>query len=217
MRSFDGVSAAAPVVLSNVDQPPKVIMLTSSMPGEGKTTTAIALAQNFVGLGKKVLLVEGDIRRRVFKSHLSLMQEDGIISVVSGKMSLDQAVQTSPDIDADILVGEKASTNAADLFSSERFKALLEEARSYYDVVIIDTPPILIVPDARVIAQLVDAVIYVVQWNKTRRQQVLEGLRLMSEKDSQVVGVALSMVNPKGLEKYGYTSLYRKTAAAYYE
>ena len=74
------------ILMSDIDQPPQVIMLTSSLPDEGKTTTSIALAQNFTGLGKRVLLIEGDIRHRVFRDYLDLKKTKGLLSVLSGQL-----------------------------------------------------------------------------------------------------------------------------------
>ncbi|SHH59164.1 Uncharacterized protein involved in exopolysaccharide biosynthesis [Marivita hallyeonensis] len=93
------------VVLSNIDNPPKVIMSTSSIPGEGKTTQAIALAHNFVGLGKKVLLIEGDIRRRAFGQYFINVPEGGVVSALSGEKPLDEIVFHDPTLGADVWMG----------------------------------------------------------------------------------------------------------------
>ena len=209
------------VLLSNLDKPPKVIMFTSSVPSEGKTTLSIALAQNLAGLDKRVLLVEGDIRRRTFDAYFTdAGSGGGLISVVSGKMSLAEAVFHSDEMGVDILRGEKTSVNAADLFSSERFGAVLQEMRDAYDFVIIDTPPVLIVPDARVIAQMSDAVLYAVHWDKTSKSQVAEGLRLFRSVNVQIAGMVLSKVNPAGMRRYGYGDkygAYSRYGRSYYE
>ena len=191
------------IVMSNVDQVPQVIMLTSSLPDEGKTTTAIALAQNFTGLGKRVLVIEGDIRHRVFRDYLDLKKTKGLLAVLSGQMELAEAVERSYLIDADVLVGERAAMNAADVFSSARFRGLIAEARRAYDVVIIDTPPVLLVPDARVVAKLADAVIYAVEWNSTAKRDVIAGLRLMTDGGIRVTGLALTRIDLKKIKRYG--------------
>ena len=211
------------VLMSNIDQPPQVIMLTSSLPDEGKTTTSIALAQNFTGLGKRVLLIEGDIRHRVFRDYLDLKTTKGLLSVLSGEIELAQAVERNYLIDADVLVGERAAMNAADVFSSSRFRALIAEARGRYDVVIIDTPPVLVVPDARVVAQFADSVIYAVEWNATPKRDVIAGLRMMSDGGVRVTGLALTRIDLKKLKRYGAYAGYgtyaaqKKYGRAYYE
>ena len=196
------------LMLSNVDQPPKIILSTSSVPGEGKTTNALSLAHNLLGLGSRVLLVEGDIRRRTLHEYFNDMPEKGIVSVLSGEKTLDEAIHRTPGFGADILGGEKSAVNAADLFASDRFKALIEEMRTKYDVVIIDTPPVLVVPDARLIAQSADAVIFTVRWDSTSKDQVEESMRMFHNSNQRLAGLVLGQISPKGMKRYGYGGKY---------
>ncbi|QPM92571.1 GumC family protein [Pseudooceanicola algae] len=193
------------VLLSNIDSPPQVIMMTSSLPGEGKTTLSLALSQSFGGMGKKVLLIEGDIRRRVFSQYFDIADDaPGLVAVLDRSTALKDAVVHNARVGADILIGDKTSTNAADLFSSESFATVLREAREQYDQIIIDTPPVLIVPDARVIAHQCDAVIFTVKWDHTSHPQVLSALKMFESVNLQISGLALNQINPKGLNRYGY-------------
>jgi capsular exopolysaccharide synthesis family protein len=209
------------VLLSNVDNPPKVIMSTSSIPGEGKTTLSLALAQNLAGLSKKVILIEGDIRRRTFGEYFPEAREQGgILSVISGKQTLKQAVHHPPEMKVDILMGERSHVNAADVFSSDAFRHLIEKLRDTYDYVIVDTPPVLVVPDARVIGQHVDAIIYNVNWDRTTRTQVQEGLRQFQTVNLRVTGLVLSQIDPAGMKRYGYGDkygAYSRYAKGYYD
>ena len=208
------------ILLSDLDHPPQVIMSTSSVPEEGKTTQAIALAHNLSGLGKKVLLVEGDIRRRTFNKYFTQTAEYGVLSVLSGGVSLDQAVFHDPQIKADVLVGEKSNVNAADVFSSDTFHHFLADARQVYDFIIIDTPPVLVVPDARVIAQSVDAVVYSVAWDSTTKAQLKEGLDQFSIVNQKISGLVLSQIDPSRLKRYGYGGKYgsySNYSSAYYD
>ncbi|WP_375700197.1 GumC family protein [Pseudophaeobacter sp. TrK17] len=197
------------IMLSNVDKPPQVIMLTSSIPGEGKTTLSMALAQSFSGLNKKVLLIEGDLRRLIFSQYFSAGNaEKGLVSVLSGDCTLEEAVHPVDMVGTDVLVGEKTQTNVADLFESERFAQLMELARSKYDIILIDTPPVLVVPDARTIAQHADALVFAVHWDNTSQEQLSEGLKMLASVNIQPTGVVLSQIDMKGMKRYGYGGQY---------
>jgi len=196
------------LLLSDIDHPPQIIMSTSALPGEGKTTQAVALAQNLAGLDKTVLLIEGDIRRRTFAQYFSDVPAGGVLSALSGEVPLNEVVFHDARVGADILMGEKSRANAADLFSSDKFRAFLARAREGYDCVIIDTPPVLVVPDARVIGQHADAILFSVAWDKTQRGQVLAALREFESANLGVTGIALAQIDPKGMRRYGYGGKY---------
>ncbi|WP_415919279.1 polysaccharide biosynthesis tyrosine autokinase [Tateyamaria sp. SN6-1] len=203
------------LMLSHVDTPPQVIAVTSSVPGEGKTTNALALAQNYLGLGKRVLFIEGDIRRRALHRHFDHVPHHGIVSVLDGAMTLQEAVFRTAGFDADVLCGEATGKNAADVFSSDRFASLIRDARDAYDVIIIDTPPILVVPDARIIAEVADAVVFTVQWDKTGQAQVEESLRLFGTSGQRVTGLVLSQISQRGMKQSAYGA-YAGYGSPYY-
>ena len=204
------------IMLANIDHPPQIIMTTSAIPGEGKTTIGAALAMNFVGMGKNILLIEGDLRRLSLNQYFRKQQSKaGLISVLTGQVPLAEAVWHSDDLGFDVLFGEKSESNAADIMSSVKMKAMLDDARNHYDVIIIDTPPTLIVPDARVVSQYVDAVLFVVKWDSTHQQQVEEALRYI---DGKVMGgIVLNQISPRGFRRYGYNYGYGYGYAAHYD
>lgn len=206
------------VMLSNVDHPPQVIMLTSSQPGEGKTTQSLALAQSFASMGRSVLLIEGDVRRRTFQQYFRVRNQVGLIKTILEDIPLEEAVHHSSELGVDILMGEKSTVNAADFFSSTRVQTFLERARAEYDIVIIDTPPVLVVPDARVIGRYADAVLYIVHWNHTSQTQVEEGLKSLANVDVRVSGLVLSQVDARKAAGYGgyYHDLYKGYGGKYY-
>ncbi len=192
------------LMYSDSENPPQVVMVTSSVPAEGKTMTAIALALNLAATGKKVLLVEGDMRRRTFNAYFPSLKGQGLVSVLAGDARLQQAVQRVPDFDFDILAGEESRLNPADLYASEGFAALIEEMRASYDVIVIDTPPVLVVPDARIIANAADASILCVKWDSTSDAQVDETMRLFDGDKTPITGLALTQINRTGMRRYGY-------------
>jgi len=157
---------------------------------------------------KKVLLIEGDIRRRTLNQYFGEKGKGNLIEVLSGEVELSDAILHNDTLNIDVLMGSKPSINAADLFSSEKFKSFIESAREIYDYVIIDTPPVLVVPDARVIGEQADAIIYVVKWDNTGKSLVIDGLRQFSTVGLQVDGLVLSQIDSRRMKKYGYGGKY---------
>lgn len=208
------------LMLSNVDRPPQVVLSTSAMPGEGKTTLAIALARNYAGLGRKVLLVEGDLRRRVFRDYFTLEENGGLRAVLSAEKSFEAVVQPVAKLGADVLTGGNSPANAADLFTSTRFATLMRGLRQRYDIVIIDMPPVLLVPDPRIVAAHADAVLFAVKWDHTSRDQVAEAIRQFDLAETKITGLVLTQIDPKGIKKYGYggkSGAYGNYASPYYQ
>lgn len=200
------------VLLSNIDAPPKVIVTTSALPGEGKTTTALSLAQNLTLMGKKVLLVEGDIRRRVFGEYFKIDRTEGLVSVLTGERRLDEVVAHEPRL-GDVLIAEKTKINAADLYSSDAYGRFIDEVRDLYDVVIIDTPPVLVVPDVRVIGQKADAILFAVRWDATTRAQVADAMHMFETVNLRVTGLVLNQIDPVGMKRYGLADSHGAYAA----
>lgn len=205
------------LLLSNIDRPPKVIMSTSSVPGEGKTTQSVALAINLGGLGKRVLLVEGDVRRRSLSTALGLEKAGGYLSVLLGNAKLQDVVVPHPEMGIDVLPSERSKGNAADIFASERFGALIQDMRQAYDYVIIDTPPVLAVTDARIIGRWADTTIYSVRWDSTSARQVAEGLRILRQVNVTIGGLVLGQISAKGMRRYGYRDSYGIYGSYYHE
>ena len=200
------------VLLSNVDHEPQIIMLVSSVPGEGKTTQSVALAETLAGMRKRVLLIEGDLRRRTLDRYFGAEEgRPGLVSAVAGRAELASAIHSDKESGIDVLLGERTKINAADFFSSDRFQSTLHQLRQNYDVILIDTPPVLVVPDARLIAQYADAVLYVVRWGSTLRNAVRQGLAALASVNVKVTGLVLSQIDPGQAERYGeYFSVYGK-------
>ena len=210
------------LVLSHSTAPPQLTVVTSALPGEGKSTTAVALAQNYGGLGKRVLLIEADIRRRTLAKFLGLSEGNvSMLSVLDGTVALEDAVQSGDLFAFDVLLGATADTNPADILSSDAFSDFLKSARNSYDVVIVDTPPLLIVPDARIVAQYADAVLFAVLWNRTTLAQVTDALKELTSIGIRASGLVLSNVDPKEMMRLGHGQRYgvydRRLGRGYYK
>ena len=207
------------ILLSNPNQVKQVIMLTSSVPKEGKTLLSFALAQNMVGLGKRILLIEADVRRRVHSVEFDRSDTVSLLDLVAGDKNLDEVSLYVKELGFDILTATRSDKNAADIFASQRFSKLLTELREHYDYIIIDSPPILAVPDARLIGNISDVNIYIVKWNKSTRAQVDQGLDMLSSIGVNTIGLVLNQIDTRKTKTYGYTGSYGSGAygSEYYE
>lgn len=198
------------ILMANLDREPKVILVTSSIPGEGKTTVSIALSRLMGALdGKTCLLVEADIRRQTLRAYAEIGGLGvSLVDVVLGRADLAQVDLFSPDLGVDVLSGSDAEFNAADLFASRRFGDLMQVLRARYDYIVIDSPPVLAVPDARVLSAQADATIFAVRWSATTRLQVRQGLDMLDSVGRGVSGIVLTQVDHRKMKRYGYGGQY---------
>jgi len=196
------------ILMSNPDKVPQVIMLTSSIPEEGKTVLTFALAKNMVGLGKRVLLIEADIRRTVNSVDIDRKNTVKLLDLLTGGQELKNVSPFVESLGFSVLSGSKSNMNAADLFSAQSFSKLLSELRDHYDYILIDTPPVLAVPDARIIGAKSDANIYIVEWNKTTRLQVDQGIDMFLSIGVNITGLVLNQIDPHKMKTYGTVSQY---------
>ena len=208
------------ILMTSKDNAPRVVLVTSSVPGEGKTTMCIALAANLAGLGGKVLLVETDIRRRTLSQYFDGTGHTTLVDAVRSDAPLEDRIQRHPDLGISILHGGQTDMNAADFFASDGFAAFLDRTRAEFDYVIMDAPPVLAVPDARIVGRHADAVIYACAWNQTGRGQVLAGLESFRSINIPVTGVVLTRIDTAKARRYGqgqYGTYYGAYSKGYYE
>lgn len=175
---------------------PRVVAVTSSVPAEGKTTLTLALARSAALLERRVLVIEGDVRRRSIAAALGRAGRDGgLQAAVDGTLSLAQAVRADRALGVDVLFVGAGAETAGDLVSEPGFAALIRAARSSYDVVLIDTPPVLVVPDARIVARYGDAVVFALRWDSTPVARAREALGLLAGTGRGGISVVLTRVD----------------------
>lgn len=181
----------------------QVIAVCSSLPGEGKTVSSICIMRTAVLARSKVVLVDTDLRRRGLSRKFE-PKAVGIVEVLNGTAKLEDALVVDPLSGGYVLpaIGEPETTE--DLLGSQKMDNLLAELRSRFDLVILDTPPVMAVAEARLIAAKMDAVIFVVRWRKTPARAAEIGLSTLRNSGAEVVGVALSQVNLERQRSYGY-------------
>lgn len=192
------------LLLSNVDNPPKVIGVTSTVPSEGKSTIAMWLAQVAATSGQKVLLVDADLRRPSVHKNLNIDNSFSLVELLAEDCSLEQAVQKDEQSGVFILPGKSVQASALDMLSSNHMATFIQSFRQHFDLIIIDAPPILAVSDAKIIGQIADKMLYTVQWDSTPKKLVQAGLRAATDANIDLAGAVLTQVNTRKHARYGY-------------
>ena len=192
----------------------QTLVLTSPGPAEGKSTVSSNLAIAIAEVGRKVLLIDGDMRRPRQHDVFSIDNSLGLSSVLrekaelNGDPTLGGAIQTTPIPGLSILPSGPHTSSSTNLLINPHMAHLLAYLKDHYDLVLIDTPPMLQIPDARVVGRLVDSVIMVVRANKTTRTAVLAACQRFSEDGTKILGTILNDWNPKTAPDgyYGYSN-----------
>ncbi|MBS4218980.1 CpsD/CapB family tyrosine-protein kinase [Bacillus sp. FJAT-49711] len=193
------------IQFSAVDEDIRTLMVTSSGPGEGKSTTTANLAVVFTQQGKKVLLVDADMRKPTVHYTFGMTNTYGLTNVLTRQMELNEAVKTTDIPTLDILTSGPIPPNPAELLSSKAMKDFFERSKDQYDMVIFDTPPVLAVTDAQVLANQCDGTILVVSSGKTEFESAQKTKDLLVSAKAKLLGVVL---NNKKIEKNDYYYYY---------
>ncbi len=188
----------------DVDRPAKTVVITSSVPDEGKSTTATNLAVIFAEAGKKVLLIEGDLRRPRVAEYLGLEGTIGLTNVLAGQVAVDEVLQSWGRGGLTVLPSGSVPPNPSELLGSRSMIELLEKMGAQFDLVLIDTPPLLPVTDAAVLAAHADGALLVVRHGDTSRQQVSTAASALKRVDARLLGCVLNMAPSSGPDSYGY-------------
>ena len=187
----------------DVDKPPKIIAVTSALPKEGKSSTAMNLATALAESGQQVCLIEADLRKPSIATALGLVGDVGLTSVLIGKSSLDSVLQNA-GMNLAVVTSGPVPPNPSELISSEAFHRTLQEAAGRADVVIVDTAPLLPVADGAQIAAMADATLLVVRAGKTTRDQIRQAVDSLGRVDVVPVGAVLSMAQRRRGSDYPY-------------
>ena len=188
----------------DVDNPPRTVVVTSSVAGEGKSTTACNLAVALASVGTRVVLVEGDLRRPRIADYMGMEGAVGLTDVLVGRAALDEVLQPWGTSTLSILASGALPPNPSELLSSAHMSQLTAALLQRADIVIIDAPPLLPVTDAAVLARECDGALLVVRHGKTTREQLARSVDALGSVGARVLGSVLNMVPTNGAGGYGY-------------
>lgn len=191
------------IMLSNIDIEQKVIVVTSSVPGEGKSLVSSNLA-TAVAQMKKTLLIDADMRKPVVAASYDLGNEaQGLSELVSKSSELSECIHKTDIELLDVLPSGKLPPNPLELLASNRFKLIIEELKKDYEYIIIDSAPVVAVSDPRVLARIADGVVFVVKADETTHQLAKKGVKRLLDLDAHIIGTVLNQVTSKMKSKYG--------------
>jgi capsular exopolysaccharide synthesis family protein len=215
-EALRGVRAS--LFFSSPDRNVKVLAVTSALPDEGKTTTALGLGRISSLAGSKTVIVDCDLRRRSATHALGLDVEKGLTEVLFKTATLDEVLQKDPGSGADVVPLAQAEFTPRDLFGSESMRQLVDELRERYEVVILDTAPVLPLADTRVLSPLADSVLMVVRWGRTPHSVVRTALDQLHAHGANIGGAVLEGVETSLVARllYDRPDYYSELYQTYY-
>lgn len=204
------------VLLSAIDESHRVVAVTSSVPGEGKTTIAINLTFA-LGQMKKVLIVDADLRRPNVGRAIGegMDHGPGLVDFLAGEATLKECIRNTPNPNVFVLPAGKHFNSPLELISSQKFSETITKLKGQFDVVVIDCPPLKQVSDSLVISRYANAVLYVVRSDVTPYQLISAAIKRLHDRDAPLLGVVLNMVDFKKADRYGHYSYGYKYQYAY--
>lgn len=198
----------ANIRFASVDDKVKVVAVTSAGVDEGKTTVCTNLATAMASSGKKVLLMECDMRRRSLASVAEVHPKHGLYAVLAGEASVVEAVVATEVPGVFLLDAESDILNPPDLLSAKRFAALVQALRAMYDFVVLDTPPLGVFVDAALVGSVADGVLFAVREREAKRTQVAACLTQLEQANARILGLVTTFTRGEAKDGYYYAYYY---------
>nr|WP_304220094.1 CpsD/CapB family tyrosine-protein kinase [Fredinandcohnia onubensis] len=192
------------IEFSTVDEDMRLIMVTSSGPGEGKSTTTNNIAVVFAQQGKKVLLVDSDLRKPTVHYSFRVDNHNGLTNVLTKQEKLEHAIRETDQENLYVLPSGPIPPNPAEMLGSKAMDQLLNDVKDLFDVVVFDTPPVLAVSDGQVLANKLDGVVLVVSSGKTETEAALKAKETLMNSKAKLLGVVLNNIKRTESQYYYY-------------
>ncbi|MGO4109160.1 CpsD/CapB family tyrosine-protein kinase [Paenibacillus sp. YAF4_2] len=179
---------------SSVDSPIQLLMVTSAQPGEGKSTVISNLAVAYALEGKRVLLIDADLRKPIVHRIFSQTNRVGLTNLLTGMSTLQEVVRDSGVENLSLITSGATPPNPAELLGSTRMKVLIEELRGRYDLILFDTPPVLAVTDSLIISSFCDGVLLVIHAGKVKKAYVRKAKEKLDFVQSRIIGAVFNQM-----------------------
>ena len=192
------------LMLSDVNRPPRSVLFTSSIPGEGKSSTTLAFAMMAARSGQRVIVLDCDLRHPNLHALLDVKNGKGLSDYLAGNSTLEDVIEIDPRSGVHYVTAGSRAPNPADILASQKMRALIQSLSRLYDLVALDTPPVMAVADALVLVRAVDKTVFLVRWAKTRRETVMAAMRMVIEAGADVPGTVMCQVDTTKQARYDY-------------
>lgn len=196
------------IQFSSIDKEIQTIMITSSGPGEGKSTTSSNLAAVMAESGAGTIIIDCDQRKPTLHKKFLVSNKEGLSDVLAGKVEFKDAVVSTGIENLDLLTSGTKPPNPSGLLASRRMKTFIEELKEKYRYIIVDTPPVIAVTDAQIVSTYVDGCILVVASSQADRDAAQKAKKLLEKVNANILGTVLNKVESKGKGYYGYYYSY---------
>lgn len=190
---------------ANIDNKYKVLQFTSTLEGEGKTTTIVNLAYLLAQRGKKVLLMDLDLRKSKLHRVFNVPNDKGLNNYLLDKIQIDELVQRDEELNLDFIVTGERTTSITNILTSKKLEELIKDLKEEYDYVLVDSPPILAVSDSLFITKLVDGIVTIVAQNRAVKKDIKEAYSALRISGTPVIGSILTQVKFNKREYAYYT------------
>jgi polysaccharide biosynthesis transport protein len=216
LSQFSAAVHAMRISLDLSSATPKVVLITSALPAEGKSTVAMLLAASSASSGKKTVLLDCDLRQQTTSEAFRTNCRLGLSELLRGTAELMDVITEDPATKTYVIPAGCMVPNAADLLMSQRMRGLIAELRGEFDYIVMDASPLLPVVDALALATVADKVLVIVEWGHTSRAAISEAFKVLRPEAHRVAGVVLNKVDVKQLQAYGYRSGYHYRSVGKY-
>lgn len=197
------------ILLARTKPEQKVVLTTSAIPNEGKTTFVLSLARMVAGSGQRVLLIDCDVRRPSVHESMNAQNDRGLVDYLLDGLTLYDVVRKDEATGVDFITSGRLTHDSAALFRADRMKSLLDRVRGQYDLILLDSPPVLPLSDARILAGVADLCVFAVRWRDTGRDLAVAALKQLRESHATMAGAVLTQVDVKQNAKQGYGDTWR--------